>query len=172
MVKLWLMKMKKIIILLLFFVMISIRADAQYKRKIREPNFFIPEGSQLHKPEKLPQIKLPEKEVVKEDETEDKAEVDGTKQEIVANNVNVGKVNKSLIDIRETPPYKYKYDEYIRDIESFYKNGVMPENAELEKDLAEMNSDTPKEVTAPAPTQITSKEMGEFYKIYQKSMDN
>ena len=147
--------------------MFSIRADAQYKRKIREPNFFIPESSQLHKPEKLPQIKLPKKEVA----VEDKTEIDNSKQENVANNVN-NEVNKSLIDIRETPSYKHKYDEYIHDIESFYKNGTMPENIELETDLAEMNSDAPKEITAPAPTQITSKEMGEFYKIYQKSMDD
>lgn len=156
--------MKKTIALILLLILIGLNADAQYKRKIKEPDFFIPEDSQLHKQEKLPQIKL----ISKEPENES---VDGiaTKKETTKQEKSV---TNSLIEIRETPSYKYKYNEYLNDIKVFHNTGVMPENKELDKDLSEMNSDKPIELLAPAPTKIISKEMGEFYNVYKKQMEN
>ena len=48
--------MKKIIVVILFFVVSFRLADARYVRKVREPNFFIPKADRMHKPEKLPKL--------------------------------------------------------------------------------------------------------------------
>lgn len=142
--------MKKTIVLIFLLMLLALQAAAQYKRKIIEPEFFMPESVQLHQQEKLPELKLPEKEIKKEPV----------------------KAENSLIDIKETPSYKFKYSEYIKDIITFYNTGKMPENNKLDSDLKAMNSDKHIELTTPNPTKITSKEMGEFYNIYKKAMED
>ena len=48
----------------------------------------------------------------------------------------------------------------------------MPENPELEKDLAKMNSNEKKILNTPSPQKITSEEMRDFYEIYKQIMAN
>ena len=58
MVKLWLIKMKKIIFFVILFLLIVDDINAQYIRKIKEPDFFMPENAKLHKQEKLPSLNI------------------------------------------------------------------------------------------------------------------
>ena len=57
-VKLWLMRteMKKFFIGFLLVFCIICSAQSKYIRKQMQPNFFIPEESKFHKPEKLPPL--------------------------------------------------------------------------------------------------------------------
>ena len=41
----------------------------------------------------------------------------------------------------EVPDYQRKYDDYSRDLEHISRTGEIPENAVLEEDLEQMNSD-------------------------------
>ena len=165
MVKLWLIKMKKIIFFVILFLLIVDDINAQYIRKIKEPDFFMPENAKLHKQEKLPSLNI--------------KKIDNslaeTQKNFQDNNLSEKEkvsYNKSLYDIREVPDYKNKYDEYIRDIKIYDNTKQMPENPELEKDLAKMNSNERKILNTPSPQKITSEEMGNFYKIYKQIMDN
>ena len=165
MVKLWLIKMKKIIFFVILFLLIVDDINAQYIRKIKEPDFFMPENAKLHKQEKLPSLNI--------------KKIDNslaeTQKNFQDNNLSEKEkvsYNKSLYDIREVPDYKNKYDEYIRDIKIYNNTKQMPENLELEKDLAKMNSNERKILNTPSPQKITSEEMGNFYKIYKQIMDN
>lgn len=141
--------MKKVVILFLFLVFWSGISNARYERKMKEPDFFIPESEIMHKAEKLPPLKLKRQENVSDTAVNDEA-------------------NQSLYDIKEIPEYKKKYDQYLADIMIFKNTEKMPENKVLDDDLAAMNSNEKKEITAPNPQKITSKEMGEFYSIYRK----
>ena len=61
------MKNLKILLSIIFFLgYFAIEAEALYVRKIKEPEFFIPQQDRMHKPEKLPPIKtlIEEKQVV------------------------------------------------------------------------------------------------------------
>lgn len=61
------MKNLKILLSIIFFLSyFAIEAEALYVRKIKEPEFFIPQQDRMHKPEKLPPIKtlIEEKQVV------------------------------------------------------------------------------------------------------------
>lgn len=145
--------MKKFIWLSLFLVLLSGNSDARYERKLKEPNFFIPETAVMHKAEKLPPIKIKTQEK-KEQEKEEQA------------------IDNSLYDIAGVPDYKQKYNQYLSDIRVFSKTGKMPINKTLEDDLGAMNSNETTEVTAAAPQKITSKEMGEFYNLYKKILNN
>ena len=49
--------MKKIVLSFLVLFMSMDFVSAQYVRKLKEPEFFIPEGDKMHKQEILPQIK-------------------------------------------------------------------------------------------------------------------
>lgn len=141
----------------------AVLAHAQYVRKLKEPDFFIPEGEKMHQAEKLPEIKI----VVKkpEEQPENKG----------AENI-LSKDNESVItaetpsSLKNIPEYKNKYNQYIDDIMRFYSDGTMPKNERLQRDLAAMNSDEKKPVIAPAPTQLTSEEMAKFYAVYQKML--
>lgn len=157
--------MKKIIFFVILFLLIVDDINAQYIRKIKEPDFFMPENAKLHKQEKLPSLNI--------------KKIDNslaeTQKNFQDNNLSEKEkvsYNKSLYDIREVPDYKNKYDEYIRDIKIYNNTKQMPENPELEKDLAKMNSNERKILNTPSPQKITSEEMGNFYKIYKQIMDN
>jgi hypothetical protein len=157
--------MKKIIFFVILFLLIVDDINAQYIRKIKEPDFFMPENAKLHKQEKLPSLNI--------------KKIDNslaeTQKNFQDNNLSEKEkvsYNKSLYDIREVPDYKNKYDEYIRDIKIYNNTKQMPENPELEKDLAKMNSNERKILNTPSPQKITSEEMANFYKIYKQIMDN
>lgn len=160
--------MKKFIVLAFLLIFCAASATAQYVRKLKEPDFFIPAGEAMHKAEKLPEIKMIPKEENKKTEEDEVA----TKTESPKEVISQPKVASSLYEKKEIPVYKSKYNQYIDDVMRFYSDRVMPKNEQLQKDLAEMNSDEHITVTAPAPQKLTSKEMGEFYAIYQKMLNN
>lgn len=211
--------MKKAIslVVLLFLVTGVSLTNAQYVRKVKEPDFFIPDQFKMHKAEKIPQRKIKQQNIEEQEALEEnnvpiaesnlsekmnmvednkineiasKISQNSTKETLNTKEQNKevkqvnafdnykepqnrktsNKPNKFLHNIKEVPAYKNKYNEYINDIMSFYSNDKMPENIALENDLSAMNSDEKIEITAPAPTELKSKEMSEFYSIYQKMM--
>lgn len=169
MVKLWLIKMKKIIFFAFLFLLIINDINAQYIRKIKEPDFFMPENAKLHKQERLPSLNI--KKIDNSLEETQKNFQNNNQDNNLSEKEKVSD-NKSLYDIIEVPDYKNKYDEYIRDIKIYNKTKQMPENPELEKDLAKMNSNEKKILNTPSPQKITSEEMRDFYEIYKQIMAN
>lgn len=56
--------------------------------------------------------------------------------------VNAPQSNASqALEAHEKPDYKEKYDDYLDDLKVIAKTGKAPKNAQLEKDLSQMNSD-------------------------------
>lgn len=49
--------MRRLFLLLILSCFVCCLANARYVRKLREPEFFIPDQDKMHKAEKLPQIK-------------------------------------------------------------------------------------------------------------------
>jgi hypothetical protein len=49
--------MKKFILFLVVLLFSGTAVFAQYKRKLKEPDFFIPYSDRMHKPEILPRLK-------------------------------------------------------------------------------------------------------------------
>lgn len=133
------MLMKKTLFFILLSMVVCCLAEAAYLRKVREPQFFIPEKDKMHKPEKLPQVL---KRPVQED-------VDLPPQE----------------DVFEIPEYKRKCDKYLADIKVFEKTRVFPDNPDLESDLKVMETGEIFEVTIDDPQSISSLEQQEFYWI-------
>ena len=131
--------MKKTVFFILFLMSCCCLAEAAYVRKVREPQFFIPEKDKMHKPEKLPA--LPKKMAIEEkNQPEDKL-------------------------LTEIPDYKLKYDKFLADIKVFEKTKVLPDNPELESDLRAMETGKIFEVTVDDPQAISSLEQQEFYWI-------
>lgn len=145
--------MRKIIILIGLMFLAMDCAKAQKFETDKKADFFIPDFVVFNAPEKIP-AKIRKTMPLPKTEEED--------------NLN----DENLYEPNNVPFYKFKYDEYINDIMAYYSSDEMPKNPVLEKDLAEMNSEEPIEITAPAPDKLTSYEMGEFYKLYQKILNN
>ena len=115
---------------------LALSAQGKYMRKQLQPDFFIPAKDQFNQPEKLPPLA---------NEPASMAEA----QKTATSDVNNNQENTET----GTPDYQTKFDKYNQDIADLSKNGEMPKNAELEADLAEMNSDDQK----PVVTKETSK---------------
>lgn len=49
-------KMMRFFVMVMLLFLCSLNADARYVRKLKEPDFFIPEQDKMHKAEKLPEI--------------------------------------------------------------------------------------------------------------------
>lgn len=126
-------KFAAIIVLAAVFGVLALSAQGKYVRKQLQPDFFIPAKDQFNQPEKLPP--LPE-ELLKE--------VEQRKQSAVVQTDEYKKDEDNKIV--GTPDYQTKFDKYNHDIAILSKSGEMPKNAELESDLAEMNSDDQKAV--------------------------
>lgn len=138
--------MKKTVFFILFLMSFCCLAEAAYVRKVREPQFFIPEKDKMHKPEKLPA--LPKKMAIEEkNQPEDKL-------------------------LTEIPDYKLKYDKFFADMKVFEKTQTFPENPELESDLKAMETGEIFEVTADDPQVLTSQEQKEFYMIAKEILKN
>ena len=135
--------MKKISLVLFFVLMVAFSAHAGYVRKLKEPDFFIPEQNKMHQQEKIPSI-----EGWNKPETKPKQEV-----------------------FYEKPDYKKKYSEYIEDIKILSRVGNLPENKELESDLQAMDG-TVFEVEESAETESFSKEKEKFEEISLEILQN
>lgn len=144
--------MRKIIILIGLMFLAMDCAKAQRFEMVKKPDFFVPDFVDFDAPEKIPSK-------IRRTTSLQSAEEDNLR-------------DNDLYEPTNVPFYKFKYDEYINDIMAYYSSDEMPKNPVLEKDLAEMNSEEPIEITAPAPDKLTSYEMGEFYKLYQKILNN
>ncbi len=163
--------MKKFIVITFSILSLAASADAQYVRKLKEPDFFIPAGEEMHKAEKLPEIRVIQKENTKAQQTNEVAQ-NLSKNTVSETTEKVMEKNTSRNYLKQIPEYKNKYNQYINDIMRFYSDGVMPKNEILQNDLAAMNSDEHRMVKAPAPNELTSKEMADFYALYQKMLKN
>lgn len=135
--------MNKFWLLLVIAAMAAVSADARYVRKLKEPDFFIPENQRMHRPEKLPKI------VVIKPQPEVKKEV-----------------------LKQIPDYKTKYNSYLADMAVFAHSKMLPENQKVEADLAAMDSGDVFEVTAEAPQKLTAQEQKEFYLLVEKILKN
>lgn len=135
--------MKKAILVLLFLAAAVFSADARYVRKLKEPDFFIPEQDKMHKPEKLPKIVVlkPQKKVKEEKFT-------------------------------KIPEYKLKYNKYIANLAVFANTKTMPDAADVQADLAKMESGEVFEVTEEPAQEITAKEQKEFYTLAAKILND
>ena len=133
----------KIIFAVAFLFSFSVQAG--YVRKLKEPDFFIPEGEQMHRQEKLPPINQP--------------------------NFKKKEIEKKEI-FTEVPEYKKKYENYLEDISFFVKNNEMPENVALENDLKAMESGEVFEVTQNVPEVVTTREHKEFDQLVKEILKN
>lgn len=126
-------KFAAIIVLTAVFGGLALSAQGKYVRKQLQPDFFIPAKDQFNQPEKLPP--LPEELLMEAEQRKQSAMVQTDEHKKDEDNKIVG-----------TPDYQTKFDKYNHDIAILSKSGEMPKNAELESDLAEMNSDDQKAV--------------------------
>lgn len=135
--------MNKLIAVLLIAAAVVFSADARYVRKLKEPDFFIPEQDKMHKPEKLPKIVV----------LKPKAKVKEKK-------------------FTKIPEYKTKYNKYIASLAVFANTKTMPDNSEVQNDLAKMETGEVFEVTEEVSQEITAKEQKEFYTLAAKILND
>lgn len=165
-VKVWLMAMKtykfNLIVGAMAMLVLSNPAAAQYVRKKVLPNYFIPAQEIQPKQEKLPPIKyqygedetiatrsydnmpitkIADKNIVPQPST---ADVPLTPDN--SNDISEPTLNEVTLDLpdqssKEIPDYQQKYQEYLRDIKKVAAGKKMPNNPQLQQDLAKMNSD-------------------------------
>lgn len=135
--------MKKIVLFFLLFAVAVSFAEARYVRKLKEPDFFIPEKDRMHKPEELPKV------VVLRPKQENKVD-----------------------NYSEIPEYKIKYNKYVAKLAVFAKTKEMPEDTDVQTDLAKMESGDVFEVTEEASQKITAKEQKEFYTLAAQILKN
>lgn len=129
--------------MLFLFVFLSYSiSDARYIRKVREPDFFIPESDRMHKPEKLPVIEKKQVKKIKED------------------------------IFKEIPEYKNKYNKYLSDMEIFKKTGFLLYNEDLEKDLSCMETGEVFEVITDDVNTVKTKEQNDFYLLVKDIIKN
>ena len=147
--------MKKIVLSFLVLFMSIDFVSAQYVRKLKEPEFFIPEGDKMHKQEILPQIK---KQVISTPKTQNinKKDKENNKEKIFS----------------EIPEYKKIYDGYFSNINDYMKNKKFSDNIELDKDLALMSDENIFEVNDDTSDKITTKEQYDFYMLAKKILEN
>ena len=129
------------VVFFIFFLLIS-TTEARYVRKLKEPEFFIPEYDKMHKPEKLPKVKVASSTIKKEQK------------------------------LKKIPDYKNKYNEYIADLAFFSKTKEMPENSKLIKDLEAMKEGSIFEISENVTQDITTKEQKDFYSLAAEILNN
>lgn len=141
--------MKKFVLFFVLLILSSTTVVAQYKRKLKEPDFFIPYNDRMHKPEILPKLIKTENTINK---TAEKKQTD----EIVFD---------------EKPEYKKIYDEYLIEINNFLLTKKFEENKILDNDLSMMNGDV-FEVDEDVLSDIKTQEQYNFYMLAKKILDN
>ena len=142
--------MKKFILFFLIFILLGNNVAAQYVRKVKEPNFFIPYNDRMHKPEVLQKIKNNEKSVSK-----------------------TGKIkNKNKLSFNKNPEYKNKYDNYIKEINNYLLYKKFDENNLLDTDLSEMSEGNVFEVNDDVSTSIETQEQYDFYMLAKNILEN
>lgn len=142
--------MKKFILILLVLVLSNFTAFAQYKRKLREPDFFIPYNDRMHKPEVLPKLK----------------NIENTKPKTVETN------KKNEVYFSEKPEYKKIYDNYLSEINNFLITKKFDENKDMDNDLSLMTNGDIFEVGKDISSNITTQKQYDFYMMAKNILDN
>ena len=159
------MKTYKFNILIIAMILLGLvfSAEAQYVRKKVLPNYFIPTQEIQPKQEKLPPIKyqygedetiatrsydnmpttrtIADENVVPQPNTADVPSTPDASNDIsepISSEITLDLPNSSS---KEVPDYQQKYQEYLRDIKKVAAGKKMPNNPQLNQDLAKMNSD-------------------------------
>lgn len=139
--------MKKFILVLIILFLSVSNVLAQYKRKLKEPDFFIPYNDRMHKPEVLPKIK-----------------------KSIKKTPNDKYKNKTLF--KEKPEYKKIYDSYLNEINNFRLTKKFEENKILDNDLTMMINGDIFEVGDDTSLDINTQEQYDFYMLAKKMLDN
>lgn len=142
--------MRKVILISFLLILSVSNVFAQYKRKLKEPDFFIPYNDRMHKPEVLPKLK----------------NIANTAHKTVKNN------KKDDVFFEETPEYKKIYDDYFNTIKNFMLTKKFEENGSLDNDLSMMISGDVFEVTEDTLSNITTQEQYDFYMLAKNILDN
>ena len=142
--------MKKVILFFLVFILMENNVYAEYVRKVKEPDFFIPYSDRMHKPEVLQKIKKQDKTITK----------------TVKNN------QKGKILFNKKPDYKNIYDNYIRDINNYLATKNFERNENLENDLSMMNNNDVFEIEDDSSNSIETQEQYDFYMLAKKILKN
>ena len=141
--------MKKFVLFFVLLILSSTTVVAQYKRKLKEPDFFIPYNDRMHKPEILPKLIKTENTINKTDEKKQTDEI--------------------VFD--EKPEYKKIYDEYLIEINNFLLTKKFEEHKILDNDLFMMNGDV-FEVNDDILSDIKTQEQYNFYMLAKNILDN
>ncbi len=142
--------MKNVVLFFLVMFFMLNNAGAQYVRKIKEPDFFIPYKDRMHKPEVLNKIKKIKKTI----------------------NKTYKKNQKDNISFNKTPYYKTIYDNYIKDINGYLITKKFEENEILENDLLIMNNGEIFEIKDDISNSIDTKEQYDFYMLAKQILEN
>lgn len=142
--------MKKIFLLFLMFVFVINNCFAQYKRKLKEPDFFIPYNEKMHKQEKLFLLKNKGITISKTDNKKEKVEDFFNKK----------------------PDYKKIYDNYLNEINIFITTKNFRENIDLNEDLKSMENGDVFEVEDDNSSDIDTQEQYNFYMLAKSLLEN
>ena len=158
--------MKKSILVFLIFILSINSVFAQYKRKLKEPDFFIPYNDRMHQPEQLSKFDKKKKVLAKTmDKTQENKE---TNKKI--NNKNKEDKNKSLFKIK--PDYKKIYDNYLKEINVFITSKEFSNNIAFENDLKAMSTGEIFEVFDDNSSNIDTQEQYDFYMLAKDILKN
>lgn len=153
--------MKKIIFVFLILILSVSSVFAQYKRKLKEPDFFIPYNDRMHKPEQLSKFEKKKKFLAK---TTNKTQKNKEK------NKENKEEDKSLFKIK--PDYKQIYDNYLKDINVFIASKEFSNNIAFENDLKAMSTGEIFEVFDDKKTDIDTQEQYDFYMLAKDILEN
>jgi hypothetical protein len=151
----------KYFLLMSSILLLPFSADAEFVRKEKRPEFFVPESA-FSRQEKLPEIttqKSTTKQVSNNNNkitscrnnriTRPVAEEPAKPQKLTKNSsIETTKHDMSPTDdvtqrkfkeMQKTPEYQKKYDEYFDDINKLKRTGYLPANPSLQKDLMKMD---------------------------------
>lgn len=146
--------MKKSVFVFLFLILSVSSVFAQYKRKLKEPDFFIPYEDRMHKPEILPKIKKIVKTTNKTENTNNKSEEKTEEKKF------------SVI-----PYYKKIYDDYLNKMNTFITTKDFTDE-NLDADLNVMESGNVFEVVDDNTSAIDSQEQYDFYMLARDLLKN
>ena len=136
---------------LIFFVFTCDVAFAQYVRKLKEPDFFIPYGDRMHKDENISDI---------------------TKKEKTTAKTHVNKQKSEDIIFNEIPEYKKIFTEYTNSVNKFKKEKYFEVSDNFYNDLYLMEEGKIFEVEEDKSPSINTREQFEFYKLAKEISDN
>lgn len=143
-------------------------AQGTYVRKKVEPDFFMPESAKVQ-PEKLPMPKY----YKGQEETIKNAKPEPEPQRLPPVATEDDGINGDegvLDDLENTPEYQQKFEDYSNDLEHINQTGQIPQNADLDSDLNQMNSSA-RRVVNRKPYQ-TRNARAKFDKALQDSLNS